>query len=74
MAGKSVVNAVLASLCLFTGTSAWPFEKRQTALTLDDVQKQASANAYKVLNGTLSDGLTRSSTCTKDTVAVRKEL
>ena len=75
MAGNAVVNAILASLCLFSGASASPFTKRQTGLTLDQVQSQALANAYKVLNGTLSDGLTRSSTtCNKDTVAVRKEL
>lgn len=74
MAGNLVINAVLASLCLFSGASAWPFTKRQAALTLDDVQKQALANAYKVLDGTLSDGLTRPSTCNRNTVAVRKEL
>ncbi|KAF1851600.1 Di-copper centre-containing protein [Cucurbitaria berberidis CBS 394.84] len=73
MAGNMVVNAVLASLCLFSGASAWPFTTRQTTLTLDKVQEQALANAYKVLDGTLSDGLTRPSTCNKNTVAVRKE-
>ena len=75
MAGKSLVNALVAALCLFSGASAWPFSKRQaTPTTLDDVQKLALANAYKVLNGILSDGLTRPSTCNKDTVTVRKEL
>jgi tyrosinase len=74
MAGKLIANAFLASLCLFSCTSAWPFEKRQTALTLEKVQEQALTNAYKVLDGTLSDGLTRSSTCNKNNVAVRKEL
>jgi tyrosinase len=72
MAGITVINAMLAALCL-TGASAWPFTKRQ-ALTLQDVQTQALANTYKVLSGTLSDGLiNRPSTCNKDTVAVRKE-
>jgi tyrosinase len=72
MARKTVINAVLAALCL-TGAFAWPFSKRQ-ALTLLDVQKQALENAYKVLDGTLSDGLTnRPTTCNKNTVAVRKE-
>lgn len=71
MAGKSVIQAVLAALC-FTGTFAWPSVKRQT-LTLETVQKQALDNALKVLDGTLSDGLTRPSTCNKNTVAVRKE-
>jgi tyrosinase len=72
MAGKTLVKAVLAALC-FTGASAWPFSKRQT-LTLAGAQKQALQNAYKVLEGTLSDGLTnRQSTCNKDRVAVRKE-
>jgi tyrosinase len=74
MAGTVVVKALVASLLLFSGASASPFAKRQTTLTLDGVQKQALANAYKVLDGTLSDGLNRSSTCNTDTVAVRKEL
>jgi tyrosinase len=72
MAGSTVVKAVVAALCL-TGASAWPFSTRQT-LTLATVQKQALDNAFKVLDGTLSDGLTnRPSTCNKKTVAVRKE-
>ena len=72
MAGLTIVKAVVAALCL-TGASAWPSSKRQT-LTLDGVQKQALANAYKVLDGTLSDGLTtRPKTCNKNTVVVRKE-
>ena len=74
MTGNTIVHALVASLCLFSGASAWPFTKRQTATTLDDVQKLALANAYKVLDGTLSDGMDRPSTCNKDTVAVRKEL
>ena len=76
MAGNAVVNAFVASLCLFSGaSSAWPFSKREAAdPTLADVQTQALANAYAVLDGTLSDGLSRPSTCNKDTVAVRKEL
>ncbi|KAF2751521.1 Di-copper centre-containing protein [Sporormia fimetaria CBS 119925] len=72
MAGNAVVNAVLASLCLFSGASAWPFTTRQT-LSIDAIQQQALANAQKVLAGTLSDGMTRPSSCNKDTVAVRKE-
>ncbi|KAF2189202.1 Di-copper centre-containing protein [Zopfia rhizophila CBS 207.26] len=73
MAGNAVVQAIVASLCLFSGsTTAWPFSKRQT-LTTEDIQKQALANAYKVLDGTLKDGMTRSNTCTKDNIAVRKE-
>ena len=72
MAGSTVIKAVLAALC-FTGVSAWPFSKRQT-LTLATVQQQALDNALKVLDGTLSDGLTnRPTTCNKNTVAVRKE-
>lgn len=75
MVGKAMINALVASLCLYSGASAWPFSTRQTTLTLETVQTQALANAYKVLNGTLSDGLTtRPSTCNKNTVAVRKEL
>jgi tyrosinase len=72
MAGNAVITAVTASLCLLSGASAWPFSRRQ-ALTTDDIQKQALANANKVLAGTLDDGMTRSSGCSKDTVAVRKE-
>jgi tyrosinase len=74
MAGTIVLKAIVAALC-FTGASAWPFSisKRQT-LTLATVQKQALDNALKVLDGTLSDGLTnRVATCNKNTVAVRKE-
>jgi tyrosinase len=68
----TIVKAVVAALCL-TGVSAWPFSKRQT-LTLAAVQKQALDNALKVLDGTLSDGLTnRPSTCNRKTVGVRKE-
>jgi tyrosinase len=72
MAGNAVIAAVTASLCLFSGASAWPFSKRQT-LTTDDIQTQALANANKVLTGTLDDGMARSTGCSKDTVAVRKE-
>lgn len=72
MAGNTVVSALVASLCLFSGTSAWPFSKKQS-LSLEDIQTQAYVNAIKVLEGTLSDGLTRSPGCTKDTVAIRKE-
>jgi tyrosinase len=73
MAGVKVIKAALAAL-YFTGTAtAWPFSTRQS-LTLETVQKQAYDNALKVLDGTLSDGLTnRVSTCNKNTVAVRKE-
>jgi tyrosinase len=74
MTGNMMIHVFVASLCLFSGASAWPFTKRQATPTLDDVQKLALANAYKVLDGTLSDGLNRPSTCNKDTVAVRKEL
>ncbi|KAF2277857.1 Di-copper centre-containing protein [Westerdykella ornata] len=72
MAGNLVVNALVASLCVFSGANAWPFGKRQ-ALTIDDIQKQALANSLRALEGTLSDGMTRSAGCTKDTVAIRKE-
>lgn len=72
MAGNAVITAITASLCFFSRASAWPFSKRQ-ALSTDDIQKQALANAYKVLDGTLADGLTRSTNCNKDTVRLRKE-
>ena len=72
MAGNAVITAVTASLCLFSGASAWPFSKRQS-LSIGDIQTQALANANKVLAGTLNDGMTRGAGCTKDSVAVRKE-
>lgn len=72
MSGPTFAKIFLLALCL-TGASAWPFSTRQT-VTLEDLQKQALENAYKILEGTFSDGLTnRPSTCTKDKVAVRKE-
>jgi len=72
MAGNAVLNALVVALSLFSVANAWP-SKRQT-LTADDIQKQALANAYKVLDGTLSDGLTnRKTTCNKNTVSIRKE-
>ncbi|PVI06676.1 Di-copper centre-containing protein [Periconia macrospinosa] len=61
MAPSSLLTAVTASLCLFS------------ALTIDDIQKQATINANKVLEGTLSDGLTRGANCNKNTVSIRKE-
>ena len=73
MAGTTVIKVLVASLFLFSGASAWPSTKRQT-LTTDQIQTQALANAYKVLDGTLSDGLTnRQATCNKNTVSIRKE-
>lgn len=72
MAGNTLFTAVTASLCLFSGVSAWPFTSRQT-LTIDTIQKQALANAHKVLEGTLADGMTRGANCNKDTVSIRKE-
>ncbi|KAF2476018.1 Di-copper centre-containing protein [Lindgomyces ingoldianus] len=75
MAWNAVFKIFVASLCLFSGSStAFPFSKRQTtSLDIDTIQKQALANAYKVLDGTLSDGMTRGAGCTKSTVAIRKE-
>jgi tyrosinase len=72
MAGNALNTALTAFLCLFSGASASPFSKRQ-ALTIDGVQKAALANAYKVLDGSLADGMTRSANCTKNNVAIRKE-
>ena len=73
MAGTTVIKVLVASLSLFSGASAWPSTKRQT-LTADQIQIQALANAYKVLDSTLSDGLTnRKTTCNKETVSIRKE-
>lgn len=73
MAGNVLVK-LLTALCLCSAATAFPFSKRQT-LSIDDIQKQALANAYKVLDGTLSDGMQgkRPSTCNKNTVSVRKE-
>lgn len=70
MVGDLFFKALVASLCLFPGTSA------NSPTTLEDIQNRALTNAYEVLEGTLSDGLTRSpnTTCTKNTLAIRKEL
>ncbi|KAF2112089.1 hypothetical protein BDV96DRAFT_614416 [Lophiotrema nucula] len=67
-------KALAASLALFSGATAFPFSasKRQT-LAIDDISKQAYANALKVLNGSISDGLTRKTECNPNTVAIRKE-
>jgi hypothetical protein len=40
---------------------------------VDDLAATSLNNVYKVLNGSLSDGATHSSTCTKDNVLVRRE-
>ena len=70
MVRNILLNALVASLRLFSRSSA------QNATTLEDIQNQALTNAYRVLDGTLSDGLSRSpnTQCTKSTVAIRKEL
>lgn len=69
MIGHTIVR-VLTALCLFSDVTAWP--KRQT-LSIEDIQKQALANTYKILDGTLTDGIPRSAGCNRDTVSVRKE-
>lgn len=75
MAGVLTLKALAASLCLTLGVFASPFDERQAATArLTDIQHQALENAYKVLDGTLSDGESRPATCNRDTVAVRKEL
>ncbi len=61
---KGLVPLVLAGLSI-----ASPVEKRGPD---DDLAKIALDNVYKILNGSLSDGSTRT-TCTKDTLIVRKE-
>ncbi|KAF1998609.1 Di-copper centre-containing protein [Amniculicola lignicola CBS 123094] len=74
MAGGTVLNALVAALCLFSSPSAAvPFFSKRQTLTTETIQAQALANAQKVLAGTLSDGLTRGAGCNKDTVAIRKE-
>ncbi|KAF2731581.1 Di-copper centre-containing protein [Polyplosphaeria fusca] len=72
MVGTTLITALVASLCLFSGAGGAPLEKKQT-LSLEDIQKQALANAWKVLNGTLDDGMTRGKTCNAQTVSIRKE-
>ena len=69
MFGNTILG-ILTALCLFSVVTALP--KRQT-LSIEDIQTQALANAYKVLDGTLSDGMTRAAGCSKGTVSVRKE-
>ncbi len=49
--------------------AASPVEKRGPD---DDLAKIALDNVYKILNGSLSDGSTRT-TCTTDKLIVRKE-
>jgi hypothetical protein len=44
-----------------------------TALNTTEIAHLALTNAYKVLEGTLSDGITHKK-CTKHNVAVRREL
>lgn len=73
--GKTLLQAITASLGLFTlfpaSVVAAPLVERQT-LTADQIASQALANAYKVLNGTLSDGMTHTK-CTKDSLQIRRE-
>ena len=73
MVRNILAKALVALLCLSSRTSA---NLAQTATTLDDIQNQALTNAYRVLDGTLSDGLSRSPNthCNTSTVAIRKEL
>ena len=75
MAGALILKALVAVLCLTLCAFASPFDKIREATTrLTDIQQQALENAYKVLGGTLSDGMNRASACNRETVAVRKEL
>jgi tyrosinase len=73
--GRTLLQAVTASLGLFSlfpaSVTASPLVERQT-LTADQIAAQALANAYKVLNGTLQDGMTHTA-CTKDKLQVRRE-
>ncbi|KAE8833967.1 hypothetical protein HRS9122_08047 [Pyrenophora teres f. teres] len=73
MVGNIFSKALVVSLRLFSRT---PISSPETVTTLEDIQNHALTNAYKVLDGTLSDGLTRSpnTSCTKATLAIRKEL
>ncbi|USP79155.1 Di-copper centre-containing protein [Curvularia clavata] len=74
MAGPFIPKALVAALCLTLGAFASPFDKIQDAATkLANIQHQALENAYKVLDNSLSDSMSRVSTCNRDTVAVRKE-
>ncbi|KAH7370471.1 hypothetical protein BKA65DRAFT_418020 [Rhexocercosporidium sp. MPI-PUGE-AT-0058] len=68
----AVINFSISMLLFFFVSSisfAAPLSKRGPD---DDLAAKALENAYKVLNGSLSDGSTKV-TCTKDTLAVRKE-
>lgn len=71
-AKMAVTSFWLSKLLLLVLTSvsfATPLTKRGPD---DDLAAAALANAFKVLNGTLSDGSAKT-TCTKITLAVRKE-
>ncbi|KAG9233577.1 hypothetical protein BJ875DRAFT_543653 [Amylocarpus encephaloides] len=61
--------AALSTLVFTDFVNAKPLTKRGPD---DELAATALSNAYKVLDGTLSDGSTRT-TCSKDTIAVRKE-
>lgn len=74
MAREPALRGLLASLWLLcilsVHTLASPVSKR--ALNTTQIAQQALNTAYKVLNGTLSDGSTHT-TCTSANLAVRKE-
>lgn len=71
--GKMAVQNFSLSMFVFLFLScisfATPLSKRGPD---DDLAVKALENAYKVLNGTLSDGSAKSA-CTKETLVVRKE-
>lgn len=69
MASTSLSLTGLFLLFLSTLSLANPVLKRGPD---DDLAAKALDNAYKVLSGTLSDGSVKT-TCTKETLAVRKE-
>ena len=73
MVRNILAKALVALLPLSSRTLANP---AHTETTLEDIQNQALTNAYRVLDGTLSDGLSRSpnTNCNKSTIAIRKEL
>ena len=74
--GKFLLQTLAVSLGVLSllpaSVVASPIVQAAADPTADEIAAQALKNAYEVLNGTLSDGMTHTS-CTKDKLQVRKE-
>jgi len=76
MVGTFLTKTLAVSLGLVSllpaNVAASPISQAAADLTPDQIAAQALKAAYKVLDGTLSDGMTHTA-CTKDNVQIRKE-